>query len=380
MAISPYFDNELNKECYRVQVVRKSAENPSIVVRKRADKLITEAEALKVEKKLIGEAHRELVDKEAHGMSWLILIDQYELAMRNDDVFVRKLAKGSQQNYISALRGHTKEWFKHRVEQIDKAKAWLLLDRIERDYSIAKRKSLRTAIDGLYSWAILSGRIKSSTSLPTEGFKSVSREDEPLPEILNLEEIRILLREAYTQNNLWYPIWAMALYTGMRSGELYALEWTSVDFENRMIYVHRNWTNKAGFHSTKGGYWRAVPISDELLPFLRELKLKSREKQFVLPRFHSWEDGRQAEILRVFCVGIGVPSIKFHTLRACFATQLIKNGVAPGKVMKMCGWKDLKTMQRYIRLAGIEVKGATDGLKLLPEEKMMGEVVNLFNG
>lgn len=46
--------------------------------------------------------------------------------------------------------------------------------------------------------------------------------------------------------------------------------------------------------------------------------------------------------------------------------------------MKICGWKDLKTMQRYIRLAGIEVKGATQGLKLLPEREAMGRVIELY--
>ena len=76
---------------------------------------------------------------------------------------------------------------------------------------------------------------------------------------------------------------------------------------------------------------------------------------------------------------LGLPSIRFHTLRACFATQLIRDSVAPAVVMKICGWKDLKTMQRYIRLAGIEVKGATLGLKLLPERVVMGRVVSLFS-
>lgn len=35
-------------------------------------------------------------------------------------------------------------------------------------------------------------------------------------------------------------------------------------------------------------------------------------------------------------------------------------------------------MQIYIRLAGIEVQGVTDSLKLMPETETMGKVVNLF--
>ncbi|MBS1982643.1 MAG: tyrosine-type recombinase/integrase [Bdellovibrionales bacterium] len=55
-------------------------------------------------------------------------------------------------------------------------------------------------------------------------------------------------------------------------------------------------------------------------------------------------------MLRDFCKLHGLLSIKFHTLRACFSTQLLRQGVEAAKVMKICGWKDLKTMQRYIRL------------------------------
>ena len=39
---------------------------------------------------------------------------------------------------------------------------------------------------------------------------------------------------------------------------------------------------------------------------------------------------------------------------------------------------DLKTMPRYIRMSGIEIAGATEGLKVLPEPAIMAKVVNLF--
>jgi integrase len=306
------------------------------------------------------------------------LVEDWVLAARSGDIFARQLSKGTIWEYRCVIREFTKEWFGLRTGEIDKSRAWLLMDQVEREVSITRRKRLRTAIDAVYKWGMLSGRLKGIQSIPTEGFQSHRKEEEKLPEILTLQELRQLLAFAKQTDHEWYPIWAMALFTGMRSGELYALQWDAVDFDNRMIYVHRNWSNRTEFGPTKGRCWRAVPMGDQLIQFLRELKIKSKDERFVLPRFQVWKDGAQAEVLRKFCIGTGLPSVKFHTLRACFATQLIKDGIAPAVVMKICGWKDLKTMQRYIRLAGIEVKGATDGLKILPETEVMGRVIGLF--
>lgn len=81
----------------------------------------------------------------------------------------------------------------------------------------------------------------------------------------------------------------------------------------------------------------------------------------------------------MFLIGIGLPKIKFHALRACFATQLLAKGTPAAIVMKICGWKDLKTMEFYVRVAGVEEKGATDCLRILPSEaEVMGNVVRLF--
>jgi integrase len=91
-----------------------------------------------------------------------------------------------------------------------------------------------------------------------------------------------------------------------------------------------------------------------------------------------WDKGLQARELRKFCIGLGIPSVKFHALRACFATQLIRNAVPPIQIQKICGWKDLKTMQRYIRLAGIEISGATEVLKILPDMEIANKAVELF--
>ena len=65
--------------------------------------------------------------------------------------------------------------------------------------------------------------------------------------VLNEDEIKLLLSKAKEAGNGWYPVWATAIFTGMRSGELFALKWESVDIENRKIIVREAWDSKNGF-------------------------------------------------------------------------------------------------------------------------------------
>ena len=127
---------------------------------------------------------------------------------------------------------------------------------------------------------------------------------------------------------------------------------------------------------------RTIPVSSEFYWFLiHELKFETlHQDTHLLPQSSQWKGGFQAQILRGFCQANGLPSVKFHTLRACFATQLIAAGVPATVVMKICGWKDMKTMQCYIRMAGIDEGGATERLRFIPtDEATMEKVVSLFD-
>jgi len=51
-------------------------------------------------------------------------------------------------------------------------------------------------------------------------------------------------------------------------------------------------------------------------------------------------------------------------LRATWATIMLSKGIEPIKIMIQGGWSDLKTMQIYVRKAGVDIKGSTDNLEL----------------
>lgn len=92
----------------------------------------------------------------------------------------------------------------------------------------------------------------------------------------------------------------------MRKGELYALEWDDVDFENLLIRVSKSYKSRLNsVKSTKVGYWRNVPISNKLKSIFIDLKLKlesrpNDERKYFLPRGWYWNKGLQARELRIF--------------------------------------------------------------------------------
>lgn len=200
---------------------------------------------------------------------------------------------------------------------------------------------------------------------------------EPKQAVLNTSEVDKLLHEAAITEHRFYPIWAVAVFTGMRSGELYALKWTDLDFEESKIYVTKAWSSKDGFGPTKSRRNRVVPICESLRKLLQELKLKSGNSDFVLPRLKEWESGEQAKVLREFCRAIGITPVKFHDLRATFITQMLLKNVSLAQVMAIVGHAELKTTNRYLRVAGSDLNGATEKLSFSLPQTELARVIEL---
>jgi integrase len=241
--------------------------------------------------------------------------------------------------------------------------------------SLCSRKDILKHIKRVLEMAVEDNLISRN---PAKGIKVKVPEAEQL--VFNRTEINLLLTEAFKQKNSWANHWALALMTGMRNGELYALNWTDVDFENRVITVSKSWTVKNGLGSTKSCKNRFIPISSELMTFLKRLKAKSKDKNgYVLERISEWNWGDQARVLKEFCLKIGITPIKFHDLRATFITQLLIKGVPLAKVMKIVGHATIKTTMRYLRLVAQDVHGATDALELsIPNSDDFENVIPMF--
>jgi integrase len=266
-------------------------------------------------------------------------------------------------------------WNNLDLNKISKADVYdLIFTKINHGISMHTRRSLLKMVKRIFQMAVEDGAL---THNPCMGI--VIKVHEVDQKVLTTREVEILLKEARNTNHRFYPIWVMALMTGMRSGELYALKWTDVDLEGRTISVNKQWTSKAGFCATKTRRSRIVPISDDLLNFLREWKLQSGGGEFILPHFIEWQNGEQAPVLREFCESIGITSVKFHDLRATFITNLLARGVALARVMAVVGHTQIKTTNVYLRKAGVDVQGATSELGYSLPSNEVGQVLSLVD-
>lgn len=335
----------------------------------------------RIEMRLYGDARAEVAQADGAGITWKKLVGRYETEALADPDVLEFLGLGSRaaSGYLQALRDHTEGWNKLAASEVTSADFELLVVAMRKTgYSNSTIYNVKSAINSCFKWGMKKRLIPKVTVPPTYGC-AISRKNSRRPEVLNFSQICHLLEEAEKRKHPWYPIWKLVLYTGFRSGEAYALKRRDLDREEARIMLDTKYafdTRKE--EQLKDHEWRQVPINVELDRFFAELGVWERDlSEYVMPRIQAWKNGEAARILRAFCEEIGVTSICFHTLRACWATQLLRNGVAQSKVMIMGGWADLETMQAYLRRAGVEIEGGTDSLNFERKRERPARVLKM---
>ncbi len=284
----------------------------------------------------------------------------------------RGLSKKTIYDYRTCLDAHTLgPWKDLTVDSITTQDIRNLLQKKFEEKAPSYQRYFLKGVRSVFTYALEAAYIVRNP-VPQMKFKVGDK----IQRVLTEDQACLLLAKAEEQNWPWYPHYAMALYTGMRSGELYALRWENVDLEQRTILVNCAWNSKDGLKSTKSGDDRMIEISPALLPLMRKLQAEADGAPNVLPILYQWQKGEQAKHLATFLTANGLPEVRFHDLRATWATILLSKGVEPIKVMKMGGWKDLETMMIYARKAGVDIRGASDCLNFGNPE---GKILKLAN-
>jgi integrase len=160
----------------------------------------------------------------------------------------------------------------------------------------------------------------------------------------------------------WRALIGLAVYAGLRQGEILALQWGDIDWAHDRLYVRRNLqpTHKTAAVEGVGRFAapktersrRAVPIRPVLRRLLEQHKPLARANEHdLLFASRSGEplDARNVvrEVYEPAVKRAGLRQITFHSLRHTFVTMCAAAGVPLAKVGDWAGHSDAKITEIY---------------------------------
>jgi len=235
-------------------------------------------------------------------------------------------------------------------------------------------KNIKNFLSGVLSHAIEDGLLMANpVSRLGKLIKTKERKADVTP--LTRDEAQALLEAVGKHYPRYHPFFLCALRTGMRLGELLALEWGDIDFRGGFIEVRRGYT-RGKMDTPKNRKSRRVDMSRQLSETLKELRTDRKREALAkgwgeVPElvFLNYE-GRIINSFnlrpRVFHAALekaGLRRIRIHDLRHSFASMLLQNGESLVYVKDQLGHSSIQiTVDTYGHLVPGANRGAVDKL------------------
>jgi len=187
-------------------------------------------------------------------------------------------------------------------------------------------------------------------------------------QIMNESDIHIFLE--YAKDTPYYPIFYLALFTGMRRSELLALRWSDIDLLLYQLSVvrtmHQLHTGKVIFGQPKTGKSRrVVNLSPSTALVLKEhwdqqvkmrqslgLTLTDDDLVFCQHDGKPWLPDSITHAWARLAKRIGLKGIRLHDARHTHASLMLKQGVHPKIVQERLGHASITiTLDTYSHVA-----------------------------
>ncbi len=228
------------------------------------------------------------------------------------------------------------------------------------------REFLNIALKG----ALVEGYIKNNPMPSTKPYKR----KRPSIIIYTKAQIKIFLKEA--QNSTWYLEILLALFCGLRKGEILGLKFSDFNLEDKIVTITRQIVSNPIIEPNSGSKVSKyeiverppkTPNSNRKLKFAsiildelekrRLLVISNKEKfgeEYIDCDYISCQKNGLPHSLSAFnialtkiCKKAALPTVTVHGLRHIYATLLIENGVSLSKISAVLGHSSINTTFEY---------------------------------
>lgn len=243
--------------------------------------------------------------------------------------------------------------------------------------------TLSSALTAAERLSLVDSNAASKVALPSTGKKKLR--------IWEPETVRAFLD--FAGRSRLSPVFEVAVFTGLRRGELAGLRWVDIDFTRRELVVRQQRVQVGGAVvegavKTGAGQDRRVSLGSEAVGSLMAWKLRQDEERELWGAAYvdsgqvfTYEDGRPLRpefISRSFETLVaqsGLPRMSFHDLRHEHASLLLSGGVDIAVVSKRLGHSTISvTSDLYSHLLSDANRSAAEAVEsvLPPKTKVAG--------
>lgn len=228
-------------------------------------------------------------------------------------------------------------------------------------YSYSQINTLNTVLKVFFNWCIDNDYILKNpcTKVNIKGNKNeIIKNERKEVEILSETEINII--KGYLKNTDFELLFLLDLATGLRQGELLALDWKHINLEDntlkversvKEVYVYDNENTKhieTIFQTPKTlNSFRTVPIPSTMIDILSKIKNKKGllfSDSNGNPLKGKNVSAKWTKILKE----CNIPHKKFHSIRHTYASMLLSKGVDIETVAELMGHSAISITQIYL--------------------------------
>lgn len=273
------------------------------------------------------------------------------------------ICKGTFDRYNNEFKKYLEPLREKEIEEIDEdfLEEYIKV-LIKRNHLTAKAYSnVRTLIIGTFKYAKKKKYTKMSISeffgdleISKKSFARVKKCKET--QVFNDSEVNRLIDYLISKNRVEHLGIALALFTGLREGELSALKYSDIKGNKAHIqrmeikYKDRNGHSKheiVDFTKTEAGD-RYLILPNKALEIIEKIKLLNPNGEYVMmvgkrriiTNNWNWH-------LYKACDELKIPRRSMHKLRKTYGTLLIDNGTEDSVIMEQMGHSDIATTRKY---------------------------------
>ncbi|MEC0282293.1 tyrosine-type recombinase/integrase [Terribacillus saccharophilus] len=202
-------------------------------------------------------------------------------------------------------------------------------------------KKIHTVLSAIFNYAIKQEYTKDN---PARTVGNVELEEDKHINFWILDEFKTFVK--HVDNFMYYTLFMILYYSGMRKGELLALTWADIDFDNNLISVNKTAYNRVITKPKTRSSIRQIKMPKHVMRLLSQLKADNNPKMtyVVFGEFHDHISTTTLDRKYEHWVKVSqVKKIRLHDFRHSHASYLINNGTIASVIAMRLGHSNVAT-------------------------------------